>query len=95
MERFREGTFREGTGTSLVVAIGSTAIFTLLPFVLAVLFWIGFSIYAIVEIVGDGRPGATAILLLVVGVVSGLAVLAGLALWFVGRRLAPAKRSRD
>ena len=87
--------FREGTGTSLVVAIGSAAIFTVLPAVLAVLFWIAFSIYAIVEIVGDGRPSAVAILLIVVGLVGGLTALAGTAIWFVGRRLAPAKRRPD
>ena len=87
--------FREGTGTSLVVAIGSAAIFVVLPAVLAVLFWIAFSIYAIVEIVGDGRPSALAVLLIVVGLVGGLTVLAGVGLWFVGRRLAPAKRRGD
>ncbi|HZB02343.1 MAG TPA: hypothetical protein VE800_09575 [Actinomycetota bacterium] len=87
--------FREGTGTSVVVAIGSAAIFTVLAVVLAVLFWIAFSIYAIVEIVGDGRPSAVAILLIVVGLVGGLTALAGIAIWFVGRRLAPAKRRPD
>lgn len=87
--------FREGTGTSVVVAIGSAAIFTVLAAVLAVLFWIAFSIYAIVEIVGDGRPSAVAILLIVVGLVGGLTALAGIAIWFVGRRLAPAKRRPD
>ena len=87
--------FREGTGTSLVVAIGSAAIFTLLAAVLAVLFWIAFSIYAIVEIVGDGRPSAVAVLLIVVGLVGGLTTLACVATWFVGRRLAPAKRRPD
>jgi hypothetical protein len=87
--------FREGTGTSLVVAIGSVAIFTLLAWVLAVLLWIAFSIYAIVEIVGDGRPSAVAILLIVVGLVGALTAGAGVGLWLVGRRLAPSKRRRD
>jgi hypothetical protein len=87
--------FREGTGTSLLVAIGSAAIFTVLPAVLAVLFWIAFSIYAIVEIVGDGGPSAIAVLLMIVGLVGGLTALASVALWLVGRRLAPAKRQRD
>jgi hypothetical protein len=86
---------REGTGTSLVVAIGSAAIFTVLAAVLAVLFWIAFSIYAIVEIVGDGRPSVVAVLMIVVGLVGGLTALAGIGIWFVGRRLAPAKRRPD
>ena len=86
--------FREGTGTSLVVAIGSTLVFTLLAGVLALLVWIGFSIYAIVEIVGDGRPSATAVLLLVVGLVGALTTLAGVGVWLIGRGLVRAKRSR-
>lgn len=84
--------FREGTGTSLAVAIGSAAIFTVLAWVLAVLFWIAFSIYAIVEIVGDGRPSPLAIMLMVVGLVGALTTAAGVGLWLIGRRLAPSKR---
>ena len=87
--------FREGTGTSLVVAIGSVAIFALLAWVLAVLVWIALSIYAIVEIVGDGRPSALAVLLIVVGLVGTLTTLAGVGLWLVGRRLAPSKHRVD
>jgi hypothetical protein len=86
--------FREGTGTSLVVAIGSTAIFTMLAGVLVVLAWIALSIYAIAEIVGDGRPSAVAVLLIVVGLVGALTVLAAVGIWFVGRGLAPAERRR-
>jgi hypothetical protein len=86
------GRFREGTGTSLAVAIGSVAMFTFLAGLLAVLFWIAFSIYAIVEIIGDGRPSAVAVLLIMVGLVSALAVAAGAGLWLIGRRLAPSKR---
>jgi hypothetical protein len=87
--------FREGTGTSLAVAIGSVAIFALLAWVLAVLLWIAFSIYAIVEIVGDGRPSAVAVLLIVVGLVGALTTAASVGLWLLGRRLAPSKRRRD
>jgi hypothetical protein len=77
------------------VAIGSVAIFTLLAWLLAVLLWIAFSIYAIVEIVGDGRPSAIAVLLIVVGLVGTLTAVAGVGLWFVGRSLAPANRRPD
>ena len=86
--------FREGTGTSLVVAIGSTAIFTVLPAVLAVLFWIAFSIYAIVEIVGDGEPSPLAVTLTVVLLVGGLVTLIAVGIGILGRSLAPAKRGR-
>lgn len=84
--------FRAGTGTSVVIAIGSVAIFTMLAAVLAVLLWIALSIYAIVEAAGDGRPSAIAVLLIVVGLVGALTVLSGLGIWLVGRSLAPAKR---
>jgi hypothetical protein len=86
--------FREGSGTSLIVALGSTAIFTMLAGVLVILAWIALSIYAIVEIAGDGRPSAVAVLLIVVGLVGALTVLAAVGIWFVGRGLAPAKRRR-
>ena len=86
--------FREGTGASLVVAIGSTAVFTILSGVLAFLLWIAFSIYAIVEIVGDGRPSAIAMALIVVLLVTTLTVLAAVGIWLIGRSLLPAKRDR-
>jgi hypothetical protein len=87
--------FREGTGTSLAVAFGSVAIFTLLAGVLAILFWVAFSIYAIVELAGDGRSSAVALLLIVVGLVGALTAAAGAGLWLIGRRLAPSKRRPD
>lgn len=87
--------FREGTGTSLAVAIGSVAIFTLFAWVLAILFWVAFSIYAIVELAGDGRPSAVAVLLIVVGLVGALTAAVGVGLWLIGRRLAPSKRRPD
>ena len=86
------GRFRQGTGTSLVVAIGSVTFFTVLAGVLAVLVWIALSIYAIVEAVGDGRPSAIAVMVIVVGLVGALSVLIGLGIWLVGRSLAPRKR---
>jgi hypothetical protein len=88
------GRFREGTGTSIVVSVGSVAVFTILAGVLAVLLWIALSIYAIVEAVGDGRPSALAVLLIIVGLVGALTVLACIGIWVVGRNLAPRKRRR-
>jgi hypothetical protein len=86
--------FREGTGTSLFIAVGSLALFTLLAWILAFLLWISLSIYAIVEMIGDGRPSPTAVLLIVVLLVSGLATLTAVGIGLVGKRLTPKKRDR-
>lgn len=84
--------FREGTGTSVVVALASTAIYALLAWALVLLFWLAFSIYAIVELIGDDRPSGLAVLVILVGLVAGLVTLAAVGTWIVGRRLAPARR---
>jgi hypothetical protein len=86
--------FREGTGTGLVVALGSVAIFSLFAWVVAFLLWIVLSIYAIVEWIGDGRPSAIAILLIVVLLVGGLVTLAGVGFGIIGKSLTPKKRDR-
>ncbi len=86
--------FPEGTGTSLVVAIGSLAMFTLLAWVLTFLLWIALSIYAFVEMVGDGRPSALAVMLIVVLLVGGLVTLTAAGIVLVGKSLTPKKRDR-
>lgn len=86
--------FREGTGTSLFIAIGSFTMFALLAWVLAFLLWIALSIYAFVEMVGDGRPSPTAVLLIVVLLVGSLATLATVGIGLVGKSLTPKKRDR-
>jgi hypothetical protein len=86
--------FREGTGTSLFIAIGSFTMYTLLAWVLAFLVWIALSIYAFVEMVGDGRPSPIAVLLIVVLLVGGLATLAAAGIGLVGKSLTPKKRDR-
>jgi len=86
--------FREGTGAGLVVALGSLAMFALLAWVLAFLLWIALSIYAFVEMVGDGRPSALAVMLIVVLLVGGLVALAAVGIGLVGRSLTPRKRDR-
>jgi hypothetical protein len=86
--------FREGTGTGLVVALGSVAIFSLFAWVVAFLLWIALSIYAIVEWIGDGRPSAIAVLLIVVLLVGGLVALAGVGFGLIGKSLTPKKRDR-
>jgi len=86
--------FREGTGTGLLVAIGSLTTFTLLAWVIAVLLWIALSVYAFVEMIGDGRPSPLAVLLIVVLLVSGLVTLAAGGIALVGKGLTPRKRDR-
>jgi hypothetical protein len=86
--------FREGTGTGLVVALGSVAIFSMLAWVLAFLLWFALSIYAIVEWIGDGRPSAIAVLLIVVLLVGGLVTLAAVGFGLIGKSLTPKKRDR-
>ncbi len=86
--------FREGTGTSLFIAIGSATVFSMLAWVLAFLLWIALSIYALVEMIGDGRPSPTAVLLIVVLLVGGLVTLAAVGIGFVGKSLTPKKRDR-
>lgn len=87
--------FREGTGTALLVAIGSFSVFAILAWIVAVLLWIALSIYALVEMIGDGRPSAVAVLLIVVLLVGTLVTLTAVGFGFVGKRLTPGKRDRS
>jgi hypothetical protein len=84
--------FPEGTGTGLLVAIGSLTIFTMLAWVIAFLLWIALSIYAFVEMIGDGRPSPLAVMLIVVLLVGGLVTLAAGGIVLVGKSLTPKKR---
>ena len=86
--------YREGTGTALLVAIGSFSFFAILAWIVAALLWVALSIYALVEMIGDGRPSAVAVLLIVVLLVGTLVALAAVGLGFVGKRLTPGKRDR-
>jgi hypothetical protein len=86
--------YREGTGTGLVVALGAVGIFSLFAWVLVFLLWIALSIYAIGEWIGDGRPSALAVLLIVVLLVGGLVTLAGVGFGLIGKSLTPKKRDR-
>jgi cation transporter-like permease len=86
--------YREGTGTALLVAIGSFSVFAILAWIVAVLLWVALSIYALVEMIGDGRPSDVAVLLIVVLLVGTLVTLAAVGLGFAGKRLTPGKRDR-
>lgn len=86
--------FREGTGTGLLVTLGSLTLFSSLAWVLAVLLWVALSIYALVEMIGDGDPSPLAVLLIVVFLVGTLVTLAAVGIGFVGKGLTPRKRDR-
>jgi hypothetical protein len=86
--------FREGTGISLVVAIGSLAMFVLLAWMFVFLLWIALSIYAFVEMVGDGRSSALAVMLIVVLLAGGLVTLWAVGVVLLGKGLTPKKRGR-
>lgn len=86
--------FREGTGTGLLVALGSLTIYAMLAWVLVSLLWVALSIYAVVEMIGDGRPSPLAVLLIVVLLVGSLVTLGAVGAGFVGKSLTPRKRDR-
>jgi hypothetical protein len=86
--------FREGTGTGLFVALGSFTLYTVLAWVLVVLLWIALSVYAIVEMIGDGRPSPLAVLMIAVLLVATLVTLAAVGVGYVGKGLTPKKRDR-
>jgi hypothetical protein len=86
--------FREGTGTGLLIAIGSLSLYAGLAWVIVFLLWIALSVYALVEMFGDGRPSALAVLLIVVLLLGTLVTLAAVGVGYVGKRLTPQKRDR-
>lgn len=87
--------FREGTVTSVLVAIGSFGVFALFAWLIVVLSWIALSVYALVEMIGDGTPSPLAVLLIVTLLVGGLATLAAVGIGLLGRSLTPKRRDRD
>ena len=87
--------YRDGTGTGIAVAFASMTFHAVLAWVVVLALWIGLSIYALVEMFGDGKPSAIAVLLIVVLTVGTLTTLAAVAIGFVGKGLTPKKRDRD
>ena len=87
--------FREDTGTGLLVAIGSLSFYAVLAWAVVFLLWIALSVYALVEMFGDGRPSPLAIMLIVTLLVGTLVTLAAVGIGFLGKRLTPKKRGRD
>jgi uncharacterized membrane protein len=87
--------YREGTGTGLLVAIGSLSLFAGLAWAVVFLLWIALSVYALVEMFGDGRPSPLAVMLIVVLVVGTIVTLVAVGLGFLGKALTPKKQRRD
>jgi len=87
--------YRDGTGTGIAVAFASLTFHAVLAWVVVFALWIGLSIYALVEMFGDGKPSAIAVLLIVVLTIGTLTTLAAVAIGFVGKGLTPKKRDRD
>jgi hypothetical protein len=87
--------FREGTGTGLLVAIGSLSLFAGLAWAVAFLLWISLSVYALVEMFSDGRPSPLAVMLIVVLLVGTLVTLAAVGIGFLGKGLTPKRRNRN
>jgi len=87
--------YRDGTGTGIAVAFASLTFHAVLAWMVVFALWIGLSIYALVEMFGDGKPSAIAVLLIVVLTVGTLTTLAAVAIGFVGKGLTPKKRDRD
>ena len=87
--------YREGTGTGLLVALGSFVLYAALAWIVVILMWIALSVYALVEMFGDGRPSALAVLLIVVILVGTLVTLAAVGVGFIGKGLTPERRRRD
>jgi hypothetical protein len=86
---------REGAGVAGAIAGAIVVAFATLPFVLVLMLYLAWSIYALVEILGDSGPASPAIVtLIVVGIVGGVALLIGVGLGLIGRSLSP-KRRRD
>jgi hypothetical protein len=86
--------FREGTGTGLLVAIGSFGFYAVLAWMITVLLWIALSVYALVEMFGDGRPSPLAVLLIMMILVGTLVTLAAVGVGYIGKQLTPQKRDR-
>jgi hypothetical protein len=87
---------REHTGVALAIVAAVVGFFATLATVLVVLLWTAVSIYAIVKWIGSApdEPSATTLLLVVVGIVTGLTLALAGAVALVGRPMTPRRRKR-
>ena len=87
---------REHTGIAIAVAGVVTTVLTVFAWLLVVLMWTALTIYALVKAIGSAPDAAspTAVLLIVVGLVTALALLLTVPIALVGRSMTPRKRRR-
>jgi len=85
---------REHTGSATGVAFVATFFLSSLAAVLVVFAWIALSVYAVVKAVGSAPDSAdpVAVLLIIVGLVTMLALIFGGTVAFVGRSMTPRRR---
>jgi hypothetical protein len=88
---------REHTGISIAIALVCVAFLATLPAALTVAIWLGFSLYAAIKAIGSApdAPNATAIVIMVGGLVTVLAVGLGATIYLLGRSMTPKRRRRD
>jgi hypothetical protein len=91
---------REHTGTSVAIGALSAIAYTIWGGVLAVMLWIGITVYAIVKWIGSPSDHAspTTILVLVVGIVAVYPLLLAVGIYFISKPMRyarPSKRGGD
>jgi hypothetical protein len=86
---------QEHSGTSLAIGIIAAVGYVVWGAVLAVLVWIGVTIYAIVKWIGapTDHASATTLLVLIVGLVTIFPLGLALGMYAIGRSMRPPKRS--
>jgi hypothetical protein len=85
---------REHSGTSIAIGIVTALVYAVWGAVLAILVWIGVTVYAFVKWIGapSDHPSATTLLVLVVGLVTIVPLGLALSVYVVGRSMRPPKR---
>jgi hypothetical protein len=88
---------REHTGTAIAVAAVLTTVLAMFAWVLVVVTWTALTIYALVKWIGSApdSASATTVLLIIVGIVTGLALVLTVPIALVGRSMTPRRRKKN
>src|SRR5262245_26446969 len=88
---------RENTGPAIAIGALSAFAYAIWAGVIAVMLWMGISVYALVKWIGSpgDQPSATTILVMVVGIVSVYPLLVAIAIYFVGKPMRYPRRRRE
>jgi hypothetical protein len=88
---------RENTGVALAIAGIATFTYTIWAAVIAVMLWIGITIYAIVKWIGSPQDhaSATSLLVMAVGLVTLVPLLLAIAIYLVSKPMRYARKRRD